>query len=448
MKTLPLLPPAEAGAVVARRDARAVSREEFLWQVSQLAQRLPQQGRALNVCADRYWFAVSLLACIQRGIVSLLPNSAAPEHLGAVCATGEDLIVIGDGAESNLPGVQYLRADQGEPWSASRSAAPVVPPIPHDRLVARVFTSGSTGAPQAHDKFFGCLHASIAAASRRVWEVTGGPCAVLGTSSFRHMFGFESTVLLPLLAGGELSARVPYFPADVGAALSQLPAPRLLVTTPFHLRNLLDAGIALPDIAAVLSATAPLAPELARRAQEQLHAPVLEIYGTTETGQLATRRPTVDTRWQLMDGVELAQAGQTTIARGQSLHQAQPLNDVIELDTATHFRLVDRSANLVNIAGKKSTLNLLNHLLSQVPGVHDGVFCLPERAEGHAATRLAAFVIAPRRDAASILDALRSHVDPVFLPRPIVFVDELPRDANGKITAATLRRLRHEHGLA
>lgn len=448
MKTLPLLPPAEAGAVIAHRDGRAVSREEFLWQVSQLAQRLPPQGRALNVCADRYWFAVSLLACIQRGIVSLLPNTAAPEHLAAVCATREDLFAIGDGGESPVPGVPYLRADQGEPWAGARSAGPAMPLVPEDRLVARVFTSGSTGVPQAHDKFFGCLRASVAAASRRVWEVTGGPCAVLGTSSFRHMFGLESTVLLPLLAGGELSSSVPYFPADISAALSQLPAPRLLVTTPFHLRTLLDARIALPEIAAVLSATAPLAPELARRAQEQLQAPVFEIYGTTETGQLATRRPTADTRWWLMEGVELTQAGETTIARGQSLHQAQPLNDVIELDTATHFRLIDRNANLVNIAGKKSTLSLLNHLLSHVPGVEDGVFCLPERAGDHAAPRLAAFVVAPRRDAASILDALRSRVDPVFLPRPLVFVDELPRDANGKITAATLRRLRQEHGLA
>jgi acyl-coenzyme A synthetase/AMP-(fatty) acid ligase len=448
MKTLPLLPLIDAGGIVARREGRAVSREEFLWQVSQLAQRLPRVERAINVCADRYWFAVSLLACIERGIVSLLPNSAAPEHLAAVCARSDGLLAIGDGAESNLPGVPYLRAGDGERWRAGTTAEVPMPAIPEDRLVARVFTSGSTGVPQAYDKFFGCLHASVAAAARRVWEVTGGPCAVLGTSSFRHMFGLESTVLLPLLGSGALSSKVPYFPADVGSALAELPEPRLLVTTPFHLRNLLEAGIALPKIAAVLSATAPLAPELARRAQAQLQAPVLEIYGTTETGQVATRRPTEDTQWSLLDGIELAQAGGTTIARGRSLHQPQALNDVIELVGPTRFRLIDRGSNLVNIAGKKSTLSLLNHLLSQVPGVDDGVFSLPEPAAGEAAARLVAFVIAPRLDAASILDALRSHVDPVFLPRPIVFVDELPRDANGKITASTLRRLRDEHGIA
>ena len=447
MKTLPLLPPADAAAVVARHDGCAVSREEFLWQVAQLAQRLPQVERAINVCADRYWFAVSLFACIQRGIVSLLPNSAAPEHIAAVCADTDGLLAIGDAADSNVPRVPYFRVGQGERF-AGASSEPALPLIPEDRLVARVFTSGSTGVPQSYDKFFGCLHYSVAAAARRVWEVTGGPCAVLGTSSFRHMYGLESTVLLPLLGGGELSSKVPYYPADVSSALAELPEPRLLVTTPFHLRNLLEAGIDLPKVAAVLSATAPLSPELASQAQARLQAPVFEIYGATETGQVATRRPTEHTDWWLMDGIELSQADGTTIASGPPLSRAQALSDVIELVSATHFRLIDRGANLVNIAGKKSTLSLLNQLLTQVPGVKDGVFCMPEQATGAGTARLAAFVIAPRLDAASILNALRTHVDPVFLPRPIVFVDDLPRDSNGKITAATLRRLRQQHGIA
>lgn len=447
MKTLPLLPLADAAAVVARHDGRAVSREEFLWQVAQLAQRLPQVQRAINVCADRYWFAVSLFACIQRGIVSLLPNSAAPEHLAAVCADTDGLVAIGDAADSNVPRVPYLRVGQGERF-AGASPGLALPLIPEDRLVARVFTSGSTGVPQSYDKFFGCLQHSVAAAARRVWDVTGGPCAVLGTSSFRHMYGLESTVLLPLLGGGELSSKVPYYPADVSSALAELPEPRLLVTTPFHLRNLLEAGIELPKVAAVLSATAPLSPELASQAQARLQAPVFEIYGATETGQVATRRPTEHTDWWLMDGIELSQEDGTTIASGPPLGRAQALSDVIELVSATHFRLIDRGANLVNIAGKKSTLSLLNQLLTQVPGVKDGVFCMPEQASGDGPARLAAFVVAPHLDAASILGALRTHVDPVFLPRPIVFVDDLPRDSNGKITAATLRRLRQQHGIA
>jgi acyl-coenzyme A synthetase/AMP-(fatty) acid ligase len=448
MKHLPLLPQVDACTVVAHHEGRAVRAEEFLRQVSTLAQRLPEVTRVVNGCADRYWFAVSLFACIQRGIVSLLPNSAAPEHLAAVCANSDDLLSVGDQPESGLPRLPYLRVGHDRDTLAGRSRDADMPLIPADRLVARVYTSGSTGAPQAHDKFFGCLQESVAAAAQRVWAVTQGPCAVLGTSSFRHMFGFESTVLLPLLGGGVLSDRVPYFPADVASALSELPEPRLLVTTPFHLRNLLEAGIALPRVAGVLSATAPLSREMAARAQEQLQAPVMEIYGSTETGQVATRRTTEQADWTLMDGVQLTQSGETTIAAGRLLHQAQALNDVIEIVGPTQFRLIDRGSNLVNIAGKKSTLTFLNHVLAQVPGVRDGIFCLPQRADGQAPARLAAFVVAPQVEAAYILGVLRTHVDPVFLPRPIVMIDELPRDANGKVTAATVRRLCEQHGNA
>src|SRR5690606_5571790 len=107
----------------------------------------------------------------------------------------------------------------------------------------------------------------------------------------RHMYGLESSVLLPIFGGGRLCSATPFFPADVARCLQQMPAPRLLVSTPYHLRNLVESETPLPAIAAVISATAPLTETLARRIAHKLNCPVLEIYGSTETGQLATRMP-------------------------------------------------------------------------------------------------------------------------------------------------------------
>ena len=58
---------------------------------------------------------------------------------------------------------------------------------------------------------------------------------------------------------------------------------------------------------------------------------------------------------------------------------------------------------------------------------------------------LAAFVVAPGLSRAEVIAGLREHVDPVFLPRPLVFVDRLPRDGNGKIQAAVLQQLIATH---
>lgn len=443
MPCLPLLPPAPADAILAWRQGRAVTRAEFLGQVQGVAERLPPGAPVLNLCADRYWFAVALFAAIARGSNSLLPNSPAPEHLAAVAATLPDVLCLHDQDRAPLAQLPCLRVDdtpqRTSPWLEH------MPQIPFAQRIATVFTSGSTGSPQVHHKTFGRLQRSAEAARQRLWAAAGGPCAVLGTVPFRHMYGLDLTVLLPLLGGASLGSRLPFYPADIAAALAELPAPRLLVTTPLHLRTLLDAGLALPPIAAVLSATAPLSTELARRAEAQLGAPLLEIFGSTETGQLAMRRPAQQAEWQVYEGITLSQQDGVTTATGGHLEGAQLLNDAVDLLSPTRFRLLDRHANLVNIAGKRSSLAFLNHTLLQVPGVQDAAFWLPPDTGQTAVTRLVAFVVAPGLRSASILQALRAQLDPAFLPRPIVLLDALPRDGNGKLSQRALQELAAAH---
>lgn len=439
---LPLLPDAPDHAIVAIRHGRPVNRADFLARVAALAASLPEGRPVLNLCNDRYAFALGLLAAISRGVPSLLPNATAPENIAALHADWPALICLADAAEAPF-GLPWLRVD---PDALAPGNPAALPMIPAGQLVACVFTSGSTGKPQAHRKHFGRLCANAHAAATRLWQSTGGPCAVLGTVPFQHMYGLESTVLLPLFGGGILCSERPFYPADVTAALNTLPAPRLLVSTPFHLRALLDAQIALPPLAAVLSATAPLSAELASAAEARLAAPMLEIYGATETGQIALRAPTQDPDWQLLDGVQLDQDGDNTFASGGHVEARLMLGDVIELLPQRRFRLLGRHADMINIAGKRSSLAFLNHVLSRLPGVRDGVFCLPREdgADGEP-QRLAAFVVAPGLDARAIRTALRPHLDAVFLPRPIVLLDALPRNATGKLTAAALAQLIATH---
>lgn len=443
MTMLPLLPDTPPGAVLAYRNARPVDRLEFLGHILAMAERLPDGDHVLNLCMDRYWFTVTLFAAISRGMTSLLPNSPAPEHIASVSNGVPGLVCVGDQAAAPPRHLPCLRI--GDVELKHTGAALDTPRIAFDQRIACVFTSGSTGQPQPHYKTFGRLHQSVQAEAQRIWAVTGGPCAVLGTVPFRHMYGLESTVLLPIVGAGQLSARTPFFPADVVAALAELPAPRLLVTTPFHLRTLLDAKLEIAPIAALLSATAPLSSELAARAEAELGAPVMEIYGATETGQLATRRPNMHIDWETLNGITLTHHLDTTVAAGGHLEQEQALNDTVELIDSTHFRLIDRNANMINIVGKRSSLAFLNHVITNLPGVRDAAFCLPKRDEDSEVSRLAAFVVAPGLSPADILAALRPHLDPVFLPRPIVSVDALPRDGNGKLSASSMQALIDEH---
>ena len=443
MSLLPLLPGYLANQTIAYRSQRAVGQAEFLHDVLTLAARLPDTGYVFNLCKDRYWFSVALFAAISRGMVSLLQNSTAPENMAALFADFPEAVCLGEQATPMLAQMPYVVVPHAALPSPEMPLD--MPQIPQAQQIARIFTSGSTGKPQAHTMTFSRMHSCAIAEAERMWDVTGGPCSVLGTVPPQHMFGLEATVLLPIFGGGQFSARQPFFPADVAIALAELPEPRLLVSTPYHLRKLIDAQITLPVVTAVLSATAPLSRQLAQEVEAHLSAPLVEIYGSTETGALATRRPTQDTEWETYSGISLRHVGGQTRAHAEHFEAPQTLNDVVELLSPNRFRLLGRDSDMINIVGKRNSLAFLNQLLLSLPGVEDGVFCMNESARVDETPRLIAFVVAPSLTGESIHASLRQYVDPVFLPRPLVFLDTLSRDANGKISASTMTQLRATH---
>jgi acyl-coenzyme A synthetase/AMP-(fatty) acid ligase len=261
------------------------------------------------------------------------------------------------------------------------------------------------------------------------------------------MYGFESSVLMALSGAHALCAERPFYPADIAASLALVPRPRLLVSTPVHLRALVGAGVQLPPTDLMLSATAPLAQQLAFEVERRFGTRLLEIYGSTETGQIASRRPTEGAEWHLWPGVELTARADEVWAQGGHIEQPTRLCDHVEVKGDDRFLLHGRLADLVNIAGKRSSLAYLNHQLNSIPGVLDGAFfhCDEARAALTQVSRVAACVVAPTLDAARLLHALRERIDPVFLPRPLLFVARLPRNGTGKLPQEALRALASAH---
>jgi acyl-coenzyme A synthetase/AMP-(fatty) acid ligase len=271
------------------------------------------------------------------------------------------------------------------------------------------------------------------------------PCVIVGTVPPQHMYGFESTLLMAWSNGNAFCHAQPFYPADICQVLAAVPAPRVLVSSPAHLRALLDSALTLPEISLLVSATAPLSLRIAQEMEALCSAPLMEIYGSTETGLIATRRPTQKTDWQLLPGIRLAVKSDAVYACGGHVEAWTALNDVIEPVDDENFLLHGRVADLVNIAGKRHSLAGLNQLLNIIPGVQDGVFFMPDEGGHDRITRLAACVVAPGMTAPQLLTALREHIDPVFLPRPLLFFDALPRNGTGKLPRAVLQALVQAH---
>ncbi len=420
-------------------SGQSVDLQTFLDHVRGLAALLPAGRHAVNLCEDRYRFLVAFCAIALRGQVNLLPSSRAHAVVDDVQQRYPQTYCVGDDAMQPLPvgGFQL-------PAVLPRLAG-AMPMLGEDQLVAIGFTSGSTGTPGANSKTWGSFLTSTAQnlhALRNLWG--DAQPALVATVPSQHMYGMEMAVLLPLLAPATLQAGRPFFPQDVAQALAEVAEPRLLITTPVHLKALVESGVCLPPLAGIVTATAPLPQELAAAAEQAFATEVREMFGSTETCIFARRRTALETAWTLLPGVQLEPQPDGT--RVHAAHLAMPvvLADLVELLPDNRFILRGRRADLLEIAGKRASLGDLTRKLQAVPGVVDAVVVQLAPEPGHAVGRIAALVVAPEREEAQILRDLRELMDPVFLPRPLRKVAALPRNDTGKLPRdAVLALLRH-----
>src|SRR6185369_5013735 len=194
--TRPLLA-AAADDTVAWRDGRAVSAREFLAHARALADRLPAQGPMVNLCTDRYAFAVGFAAALMQGHASLLPPNALGDTLAGLRESHPGLYALTDDEGLDVAALELVRLRRGvELAPAADAAGATVPQVRVDLQAAYLLTSGSTGVPQPHTKDWGSLVENIRAESQRLAQFLGREdlrgLGLVATVPPQHSYGFES----------------------------------------------------------------------------------------------------------------------------------------------------------------------------------------------------------------------------------------------------------------
>lgn len=425
-------------AVLAHTPAGPVTAGRFFADVVRLAAALPPGQYVVNTCEDRYLFMLGLGAALLRQRPTLMPPGFTPEWLHRIQSGYPGALCLHDGRQQphGLPGLQLAHDAQGGGF------APQAPLIDAAQMAAIVFTSGTTGEPGEHHKRWGQLCADALSESERL-DCQG--MHIVATVPSQHMYGLESSILLALQGGARLWSGRPFYPCDIAATLAATPRPRMLVSTPFHLGALLDSGVPLPACDLALCATAPLPADLALRAEAALACPLIEIYGSTESGQVASRRTTQTQLWHLLPGVQMEADPDGVWVHGGHVPARLRLSDHIELLDAAHFRLGPRHADMVNVAGKRASLAALTAQLLAIDGVADGCFFCPPDNGTQGVQRLAALVVAAQADLPRIRAALRQRIEPAFMPRPLLRVPALPRNDTGKVLARSVLAIYQAH---
>ena len=413
----------------------ALSQSELLTRGAALAERLPAYPLAVNYCERRDHFAVALLAVWLRGQTGVFPADRTEHTFTMLREDAPGLYALSDG-ELDFEVSSLVRVD-----GVSAGSSPARDPdVTCSHPAAKVYTSGSTGKPSVNEKSWGMLVAGGKAIPRMLQLHTLVDASVVATVPSQHMYGFETTIMNVLQ--GEASAHVerPVYPADIARCLAEVAEPRVLVTTPVHLRALVEAGTDLPGIERVISATAPLSTDLALAAEKALDSQVWEIYGFTEIGSVAGRHTVATQDWVLRDGLFAREEDGGQHVYWQAFDRKIPFPDIVQVVDESHIRLEGRAQDIVNIAGKRASLSGLSAKLLEIEGVEDGAFWLPVEDSGMGlVSRLIAFVVAPDMSERDVRTELQRRLDSAFVPRSIHLVESLPRNATGKLTQRALK---------
>jgi long-chain acyl-CoA synthetase len=426
-------------------------------------------------------FLASFVALRRRGLVPVLLESKAPP-------AERDRVADGLGCAWTLTcGSRWPRSFAD--WQLS-GRGPRVRPEPALRLdpgtAAVKLTSGSTGRPRGVLTPAAALFADDAALARTMG--LSDDERILGAIPMSHSYGLSS-VAMPALARGSLvimpeEGSGPFGPLRAAHALGATFFP----TVPAFLRAVLasDRPPCLPEsLRLTISAGAPLPPATARRFREVHGRPVHVFYGSSETGGIcfdregdAGERGSVGTP---VDGVTIhllpleAADGCSADVQRRDLELRDRACGVVTIESEAvaagylpaeperlsggRFRSGDiarwqdetggelvlsgRTDDLINVRGKKVNPREVEGVLAAMPGVRE-VLALGSADAGRAEPTLRVVVACDpgRLSPDQVLAWCRARLTEHKVPRSVVLVTELPRNARGKIDRQAARALR------
>ena len=413
--------------IIAHRDNVPVSVGELVGEAVAIAKLLPDHQFVFNLHTDRYRYLRGFCAAIIAGQCTLMAPNRQPHTLEQMKQDYPDAYRMDADPTGDVILQDIVVPENNESY----------PKIPADQLCAIAFTSGSTGAPTPNYKSWEALRLGSLNNKRLVLGDLAEPINLIATVPAQHMWGFEASVLLPLFASAAVGNVCPFFPQDIADALEKIPAPRGLISSPTHLNVISRSGIQLSNIKRIFSSTAPLSRALARQLESAFDTEVLEVFGSSESGMIATRRTATDELWNLSAAFEMVPGEGGFELHAEYLPTSVRIPDIVEMAGERQFRWLGRHQDVVNIAGKRGSFGDLNQRLLSIPGVEDGVIFLPQNRED----RLAALIVAPDLSVPDIVEALRPQVDPVFVPRTMFLVNALPREESGKLASSAVNAL-------
>lgn len=424
-------------APFALHEGKLIRRGNLWSDVRKMAEQLPDRPYVFNLCENRYLFCLVLLAAASRGQICLLPPSSQMAVIREISHDYPGAYVASE-STTHLPDLECFTVE------APRSEdIELEPRFDWNRIAVIAFTSGSTGKPKPSPHNLATFRTSAEMAVNSL-GFEQQQLLMVSTTPPQHMYGLETSVFWPLFSSLILYDGRPFFPEDIRRVVETASSPVVLATTPTHLRSLTKAGGSWSNLIGVLSATEALSEKLARETDSVLGLSPREIYGSTETLSFASRKILHESLWQPYANIQLiSEENGGTYLKSPHLLAPVLLQDTFKIEPDGRFAVLGRNSDMIKIGGKRASLAELNQRLKDIKGVEDGFFFVHE---GESSTGRLVAVVISQLAKQDILKGLQPYVDPVFLPRKIVFVATIPRNEAGKLPKAEMEKFIADFG--
>ncbi len=440
-------------------------------------------GDRVAVQTDKHWQVIALyLACLRAGCVYLPLNTGYQRaELGYFFGDAEPrVIVCRPEAEAALaplaPGARILTlgAAGGSLDTRARdqeTTFPTVVSAPND-LAAILYTSGTTGRSKGAMLTHRNL-ASNALALVEEWGFVRGD-VLLHALPIYHVHGLFVAIHCVLLAGARLLWLAKFDAREVTALL---PRATVMMGVPtFYTRLLLEPSFgreACRGVRLFVSGSAPLLPETFADFEARSGHRILERYGMTETGMNTSNPldglriggtvgrplPGVDLRIVDDDGRPCQHGAVGAIeVKGPNVfpgYWRMPdktreeftadgffrTGDMGSLTPEGYVRIVGRAKDLIITGGLNVYPKEIEEHIDALEGVAESaVVGVPDPDFGEAVTAVVVRTPGSSLSEGSVIAALKAEIASFKVPKRVLFVDELPRNAMGKVQKNVLRQ--------
>ena len=431
--------------IVARADdGRPITRRDFARDVLCAARALVGlDGQRIAIDEGHpYRFAVLLNAVLWSGCTPVLFPGRGAQFEALKDAYDAVLVYASDGV-TVYPKLTLVVKMDAEPLTIESLTTPdATRPI-------RLFTSGSSGTPKCIEKTVGLMDREAEVTTRLFGAVTEG-AVVQSTVDPRHLYGLTFNIWFAFSAGRPIATTRRVYQEQ----LLTLPYPVALITTPTFMR-MLETTLAAPVLPFVLSAGGPLSDEAKATLTAWSPSTIYEIYGSTETGVIASRAhesnalanaQTPD--WTLIDEAMLSETADGWVLTSPLLPTGvMMLDDQLKLTGERTFHLLGRRDRVVKIGEVRLSLTEIERVVERTLGLV--IRALPvvhgERTLIGAVVNEA---LSPKwtgqlPDRRAVTQALHGTLDPLARPRLWRSVPDWPMNAQGKVETQRLLELFH-----